>query len=75
MSTDPARRTTSLVDVLDRTLQRGVAVRGEIILSIADVDLVLIDLRALLASVDALDHVTESRTTTVVVDERDGDDS
>lgn len=44
----------SLVDVLDAGLRRGVAVRGDIVLSIADVDLVRIDLRALLASVDAL---------------------
>lgn len=47
-------RRTSLVDVLDRSLQTGVAVRGEVLISIADVDLVVIDLRALLASVDAV---------------------
>lgn len=48
------RRRTTLVDALDASLRRGVAIRGEIMLSIADVDLVTIDLRALLASVDAL---------------------
>ena len=49
----PAER-VSLVDLLDRVLARGVVVTGEITLSIADVDLVVISLRALLTSVSAL---------------------
>ena len=50
----PAER-IALVDLLDRVLAEGVVVTGEITLSIADVDLVTISLRALLASVGALD--------------------
>jgi hypothetical protein len=49
----PAER-ISLVDLLDRVLAGGVVVSGEITLSIADVDLVVISLRALLTSVSAL---------------------
>jgi hypothetical protein len=49
----PAER-ISLVDLLDRVLAGGVVVTGEITLSIADVDLVVISLRALLTSVGAL---------------------
>jgi Gas vesicle protein len=49
----PAER-VSLVDLLDRVLAGGVVVTGEITLTIADVDLVLISLRALLTSVSAL---------------------
>jgi Gas vesicle protein len=49
----PAQR-ASLVDLLDRVLAGGVVVTGEITLSIADVDLVVISLRALLTSVSAL---------------------
>lgn len=41
----------ALVDLLDRLLAGGVVVAGEITLSIADVDLVRISLRALVASV------------------------
>jgi hypothetical protein len=41
----------SLVDLLDRVLARGVVVSGELTLSIADVDLVHLSLRALLSSV------------------------
>ena len=49
----PAER-VSLVDLLDRVLAGGVVVTGEVTLSIADVDLVVISLRALLTSVSAL---------------------
>jgi hypothetical protein len=49
----PAER-VALVDLLDRVLAEGVVVTGEITLSIADVDLVTVSLRALLASVSAL---------------------
>lgn len=49
----PAER-VALVDLLDRVLAEGVVVTGDITLSIADVDLVTVSLRALLASVSAL---------------------
>jgi hypothetical protein len=49
----PAER-LALVDLLDRLLAGGVVVTGDITLSIADVDLVVISLRALLTSVSAL---------------------
>jgi hypothetical protein len=43
----------ALVDLLDRVLAGGVVLTGEVTLSIADVDLVRISLRALVASVRA----------------------
>jgi len=49
----PAER-VSLVDLLDRVLAGGVVITGEITLSVADVDLVVVSLRALLSSVSAL---------------------
>ncbi|GAB3878586.1 gas vesicle protein [Microbispora bryophytorum] len=45
----------ALVDLLDRLLAGGVVITGDIVLSIADIDLVRISLRALLGSV----HGTE----------------
>jgi Gas vesicle protein len=53
----PAER-IALVDLLDRVLAGGVVVSGDITLSIADVDLVTVSLRALVTSVSALaaDH-------------------
>jgi hypothetical protein len=49
----PAER-IALVYLLDRVLAGGVVVAGEVTLSIADVDLVTISLRALVTSVSAL---------------------
>jgi len=48
-----AGRSEALVDVLDRLLDTGVVLDGQIVLSIAGVDLVHIGLRALVASVDS----------------------
>jgi len=47
----PAGEPVALVDLLDRVLARGVVVAGELTLSIAEVDLVHISLRALISSV------------------------
>ncbi|MGI5194909.1 gas vesicle protein GvpJ [Streptomyces sp. CA-288835] len=48
-----ADRPVALIDVLDRLLQGGVVITGDLVLSIADVDLVRIDLRAVIAPVAA----------------------
>ncbi|MGW7428090.1 gas vesicle protein [Streptomyces sp. NPDC054861] len=45
-------RQVALIDLLDRLLSGGVVVTGDIVLSIADIDLVRISLRALIVSVD-----------------------
>lgn len=42
----------ALVDVLDKLLDTGVVLDGQIVISLAGVDLIHIGLRALLASVD-----------------------
>jgi hypothetical protein len=42
------RDEVSLVDALDRLLERGVAVQGDLVLSVAEVDLVWLGLRAVL---------------------------
>ena len=44
----------ALVDLVDRLLDRGVVVSGDITIAVADVDLVYVSLRALLSSVDAI---------------------
>jgi hypothetical protein len=46
-----SQRDVSLVEVLDRALGAGVVITGDITLSLADVDLVHLDLRLLVASV------------------------
>jgi hypothetical protein len=47
-------RRIALVDLLDRVLGGGVVISGDITLSIADVDLVVVSLRTLISSVGSL---------------------
>jgi len=49
-----AGRRIALVDLLDRVLAGGVVLSGDVVLSVADVDLVRISLRALVCSISAL---------------------
>jgi hypothetical protein len=44
------QRQVALVDLLDRVLAGGVVIAGDVILSIAEIDLVRISLRALVVS-------------------------
>ena len=48
------RREVALVDLVDRLLAGGVVIGGDITLSIADVDLVYVSLRALITSVEGI---------------------
>lgn len=50
MSADGADR-LALVDLLDRLLAGGVVLTGDIVLSVAEIDLVHISLRALITSI------------------------
>jgi hypothetical protein len=45
------QREVALVDLVDRLIDGGVVIGGDITLSIADVDLVYVGLRALITSV------------------------
>jgi hypothetical protein len=47
-------RRIALIDLLDRVLAGGVVISGDIKLSIADVDMVQISLRALISSISTL---------------------
>jgi len=51
----------SLCDVLDRVLNKGVTVAGEIVISVADIDLIYLDLRLLLSSVRTIQQAHEAR--------------
>ncbi|MFJ2269935.1 gas vesicle protein [Streptomyces sp. NPDC087849] len=44
-------RQIALIDLLDRLLSGGVVLTGDVVLSIADIDLVRISLRALIVSI------------------------
>ena len=59
-ATDFDRRIT-LLDLVDRLVGKGVVIRGDITLAIADIDLIYISLQALISSVSTLeDRESES---------------
>jgi gas vesicle structural protein len=45
-----------LVELVDRVLDRGVVLRGDVIISVAGIDLVYLELRLLLAAMETLDR-------------------
>jgi hypothetical protein len=47
-----ASRHITLLETLDRVLNRGVVVAGDLTISVADVDLIFVGLRLLLSSVE-----------------------
>lgn len=54
MTRPDSERRIALIDLLDRVLAGGVVISGDIRLSIDDVDLVQISLRALISSIKTL---------------------
>ncbi|HEX3758714.1 MAG TPA: gas vesicle protein [Kofleriaceae bacterium] len=56
MTEEPPRSrqlpSTPLVDLLDRVLERGAAVSGDLIIALAGIDLLRLDLRLLLAPIE-----------------------
>lgn len=51
-SAAPRARNVALVDLLDRLLEGGVVIQGDITLAAADIDLVRLDLRVIVAAID-----------------------
>jgi len=47
-----AERRITLLETLDRLLNKGVVIAGDVTLSVADVDLIFVGLRLLLSSVE-----------------------
>ena len=55
---EPAyRRSTGLVDVLDRVLDKGLVVAGDIRISLAEVELITIRIRLLVCSIDKAEQI------------------
>jgi len=55
--TDGHARATSLVDVLDRVLDKGLVVAGDIKVSLAEVELLTIRIRLLVCSIDKAQEI------------------
>ena len=50
----------TLLDLVDRVLDKGVVLAGDFVLSVADVDLVYLSLRAFLASAECLARTNDA---------------
>ena len=58
MSRDlPLEQQITLIELVDRVLSKGVVVSGDITLAVADVELVYVGLRVLLASVGTMERL------------------
>lgn len=53
----PLEQQVTLLELVDRVLNKGVVLSGDITLSVANVDLVYVSLRVLLASAGTLDRL------------------
>ena len=53
----PLEQQITLLELVDRVLNKGVVLTGDITLSVADVDLVYVGLRVLLASVGTIERL------------------
>ena len=47
----------TLLEVLDRALDKGVVVSGDIVISVADVDLIYVGLKVLVSSVETMERL------------------
>src|ERR1700754_4341489 len=52
-----AQRSTGLVDVLDRVLDKGLVIAGDIKISLAEVELLTIRIRLLVCSIDKAEQI------------------
>jgi gas vesicle structural protein len=51
----------SLLELLDRLLDKGIVIHGDVMLSIADVDLIYLGLRLVISSVDTIRRKDEKQ--------------
>lgn len=47
----------TLLEILDRVLNKGAVVSGDIVISVADVDLIYVGLKVLISSVETMEHL------------------
>jgi len=47
----------TLLEILDRALDKGVVVSGDLVISVADIDLIYVGLKVLLSSVETMERL------------------
>ena len=54
-----ADKEVTLLEVLDRALDKGIVLAADLTISVADVDLIYVGLRALISSVETMEKLRE----------------
>ena len=70
MSQLMSEKQVTLLDLLDRILDKGVILGGDITISVADVDLIYVGLKVLLSSVDTVERMRTAAQTPAQVEEQ-----
>jgi len=65
-------REVTLLDLVDRAVDHGVILAGDITIAVADIDLIYVGLQVLLASVERVQELRVERERTVAREVRDG---
>ena len=53
-------RDVTILEILDRVLDKGVVISGDVVISVADVDLIYLGLKVLLSSVETMESLRGS---------------
>lgn len=60
----------TLLEILDRVLDKGVVISGDMVISVADVDLIYLGLKVLLSSVETIEKLRGSPFTSSMQEAR-----
>ncbi len=47
----------TLLEILDRVLDKGVVLSGDLVISLAEIDLIYVGLKVLISSVETMEHL------------------
>jgi hypothetical protein len=61
----------TILELLDRVLNKGVILTGDIVISVADVDLVYLGLKLMLSSVETMEQLKSGASFTQITNEQD----
>jgi hypothetical protein len=54
-------RDVTILEVLDRVLNKGIVLSGDLVVSVADIDLVYVGVRLLLSSVETIEQIRKEQ--------------
>ncbi|MGV8138218.1 MAG: gas vesicle protein [Mangrovibacterium sp.] len=54
-------RDVTILEILDRVLNKGIVLSGDLVVSVADIDLVYVGVRLLLSSVETMEQMRNKR--------------